>query len=240
MIEIPGIAVPRIPIRRIGGSPFPIRPAPLFFLGWVLAALIFTGCGRVPRIIVLSDPLSAEEHLDLGVVYERKGELDLAAREYERALRKDKKLVQARINLGNVRMERKEYREAGEEYRKALSLHPGHPGASNNLAWAAILSGTGLEDAAARMEAVLAAEEHRTPPLLDTMGVLRMKLHRPGAEEVFAEAERRCLAIRGNAGSGGETPAAGRPECPDAVLTEIREHRKELSGRFPSPPALVQ
>lgn len=214
-------------IRRSGGSRFPCRPAPLLFLGWVLAALLFTGCGRVPRIIVLTDPLSAEEHLDLGVSYERKGELDLAAREYERALRRDRNLVQARINLGNVRMARKEYREAGEEYRKALSLHPGHPEASNNLAWAAILSGTGLEEAAAQMEAVLAAEERRTPPLLDTLGVLRMKLDRPGAENAFAEAERRCLAA----------PA----ECPDAVLREIREHREKLPpGRSSSPPALVQ
>lgn len=214
MTGIPGIAAP------------PLRPVPLLLLGWVLAALLFTGCGRVPRIIVLTDPLSAEEHLDLGVAYERKGELDLAAREYERALRSDRKLVQARINLGNVRMARKEYREAGEEYRQALSLVPGHPVASNNLAWAAILSGTGMEDAAARMEAVLAAEEHRPPPLLDTLGVLRMRLRRPGAEDLFAEAERRCLAA----------PA----ECPDAVLAEIREHREELSGRSPSPPALVQ
>lgn len=204
----------------------PLRPGPLLFLGWVLLALLFTGCGRVPRIIVLTDPLSAEEHLDLGVAYERKGELDLAAREYERALRQDRNLVQARINLGNVRMARKEYREAKEEYRKALSLHPGHIEASNNLAWAAILSGTGLEDAAARVEAVLAAEKHRTSPLLDTLGVLRMKLHRPGAEEAFAEAERRCLAAP--------------MECPDTVLREIREHREELSGRSPSPPPLVQ
>lgn len=208
----------------------------------LLVAGVFVGCGRIPRIIVLSDPLSAKEHLELGVAYERKGELELAAREYERALRKDKKLVQARINLGNVRVANREYREAMEEYREALALQPGHPEAANNLAWAAILSGTGLEDASARMDAILSKEEDRTPVLLDTLGVLRMRLHRPDAGEAFAEAERRCLAIRDGAGSGGETPAAGRPECPDAVLTEIREHRAELSGRIPvpPPPALVQ
>lgn len=208
----------------------------------LLAAGMFVGCGRIPRIIVLSDPLSAREHLELGVAYERKGELELAAREYERALRKDDTLVQARINLGNVRVAKREYREAKEEYRKALALQPGHPEAANNLAWAAILSGTGLEDAATRMESVLAKEEHRTPPLLDTLGVLRMRLHRPGAEEAFAEAERRCLAIRGEAGSGGETPAPGRPECSDAVLREIREHRAELAERTPAPaaPALIK
>lgn len=221
------------------GSRLSVGPLPALIL---LVAGVLVGCGRIPRIIVLSDPLSAKEHLELGVAYERKGELELAAREYERALRKDHELVQARINLGNVRVAKREYREAQEEYREALALQPGHPEAANNLAWAAILSGTGLEGAAARMEAILAKEEHRTPPLLDTLGVLRMRLRRPGAEEAFAEAERRCLAIRDDTGSGGETAAAGRPECPDAVLREIREHRAELAERIPvsTPPALVQ
>jgi len=191
---------------------------------------------------VLSDPLSAKEHLELGVTYERNGEWDLAAREYERALRKDRTLVQARINLGNVRVAKREYREAKEEYREALELQPDHPEAVNNLAWAAILSGTGLEEAAERMEAILASEDHRTPPLLDTLGVLQVRLHRPGAGETFAEAERRCLAIRDDAGPVGEKPASVRPECPDSVLEEIREHR---AGRFegipvPTTPALVQ
>jgi tetratricopeptide (TPR) repeat protein len=207
-----------------------------------LAAGVLAGCGRLPRVIVLSDPLSAREHLELGVAYERKGESDLAVREYERALRKDKTLVQARINLGNVHVEKREYPEAMEEYRKALTLQPGHPEATNNLAWAAIQSGTELEEATARLEAILVQEEHRTPALLDTLGVLRMRLHRPGAGDAFAEAERRCLAIRIEAGSGGETSAAGRPECPDAQLREIREHRADLAERTraPTPPALVQ
>lgn len=225
--------------REKPGSRLSVDPLPALIL---LVTVLLAGCGRIPRIIVLSDPLSAEEHLDLGVAYERKGELELAAREYERALRKDRTLIQARINLGNIRVAKREYREAKEEYREALALRPGHPEAANNLAWAAILSGEGLEDAAARMEAILGKEEQRTPSLLDTLGVLRMRLHRPGAEEAFAEAERRCLAIRNEPGTGGETPAAGRPECPDATLREIREHRAELAEGIPVPaaPALVQ
>lgn len=201
----------------------------------LLMALLPAGCGRVPRIIVLSDPLTAEEHLELGVAYERKGELDLAAREYERALRKDGALVQARINLGNVHVAKQEYREAMEEYREVLTFRPGHPEAANNFAWAAILSGSELEDAAARMEEILAKEEHRTPPLLDTLGVLRMRLHRPGAGDAFAEAERRCTAARNETASGGGPPAAGMEGCPDEVLREIREHRAELDERIPMP-----
>ncbi|NNG47894.1 MAG: hypothetical protein HKM86_12395 [Deltaproteobacteria bacterium] len=41
------------------------------------------------------------------------------------------------------------------------------------------------------------------------------------AEESFAEAERLCLE-------------EGEPGCPGDVLREIRDHRVELHGRFPS------
>ncbi|GAB4364430.1 MAG: hypothetical protein Kow00128_06090 [Deltaproteobacteria bacterium] len=208
----------------------------------LLAALLLLGCGRIPRIIVLTDPLSAKEHLELGVAYERKGEPDLAAREYERALRKDRSLVQARINLGNVHLANGEYPKAKEEYREALSVAPEHPEASNNLAWAAILSGTDLEESAERMEAVLRKEEARTPALLDTLGVLRMRLRRPGAGDLFEEAERRCLQARSGSGSVEGTGGSGGSGCPDAVLEEIRRHREEQDGRnrAPDPPALVQ
>ena len=197
----------------------------LLFLQTVLAA----GCGRMPRIIVLEDPLTAEEHIELGVAYERSGEYDLAVREYERALRKDGESFQARVNLGNVRLAKKEYGKAAGEYREALGIRPGDPEATNNLAWVAIRSGEDREEAAAAMEAVLSREENRTPALLDTLGVLRMRMGEPAAaEEAFDEAERRCLA-------------EGVPGCPDGVLREIRDHRAEISGQIPpsSPLPLV-
>ena len=191
----------------------------LFLLPAVLAA---AGCGRMPRIIVLTDPLTAEEHLALGVAYERNGEFDMAIREYERALRKEKDFFQARVNLGNARLSKKEYGKAEEEYRKALEVRPGDPEATNNLAWAAIFSGERMEKAATRMEAVLSPPESRTATLFDTLGVLRKRLGRPAAaEEAFAEAEAICL---------------GKPACPAETLREIRDHREERNGRFPAPP----
>jgi len=175
----------------------------------------------MPRIIVLEDPLTAEEHLELGVAYERSGEYDLAIREYERALRKDRESFQARVNLGNVRLAKKEYGKAREEYREALRIRPGDPEATNNLAWAAILSGEEREEAAAGMEAVLSREENRTATLLDTLGVLRMRMGQPAAaKEAFDEAERRCLE-------------AGVPGCPDGTLREIRDHRAGRNGQIP-------
>jgi Flp pilus assembly protein TadD len=178
----------------------------------------------VPRIIVLEDPLSADEHVALGVSYERKGDLGPAAREYGRALAKDPSSFPARFNLGNVRLAEKRYDAAREEYLKALELRPGDPEAANNLAWAAILSGSGREDALRRMEAVLSDAARRTPALLDTLGVLLGGLSRPDeADKAFAEALSRCVA--------------GGPDCAEAVRAEILEHRDALRARRAAPPA---
>jgi len=196
----------------------------------LLVLLPAGGCSRVPKIIVLEDPLTAAEHVDLGVAYERKGELDLALREYERALRKDGKLYRARVNLGNVFLAKKEHGKAREEYLRALELRPGDAEATNNLSWAAISSGEGIEEALARMESVVSGPGGRQPVFLDTLGVLRMRANRPGpAEEALALAESLCR-------KAGATPREGvntDTPCPEEVLREIGNHRRELRSRFP-------
>jgi tetratricopeptide (TPR) repeat protein len=197
------------------------RCLPALLLPFLLAV---SACARLPKVIVLEDPLSAEEHVTLGVAYERKGEPESAAREYERALRKEPGYFRARVNLGNVRLAQERYGEARQEYLAALALRPADPEATNNLAWAAIRSGGDREDALRRMEAVLAGPERGSPPLLDTLGVLLGELSRPAeAERTFAEAERMC--------------GSGDPACTDAVKAEIREHREALRSRFPAPAA---
>jgi Tfp pilus assembly protein PilF len=198
----------------------------------LLALLLSGGCSRLPRIIVLEDPLTAAEHVELGVAYERKGELDLARREYERALLKDRKFYRARVNLGNIFLAKKEYGKAREEYLLALKLRPGDAEATNNLSWAAIFSGEGIDEALARMGSVVSGPGGRRPTLLDTLGVLRMHASRPGeAEEAFALAEELCR-------QAGVTPREGvngEPPCPEEVLREIEDHRGELRRRFPPP-----
>ena len=198
----------------------------------LLALLLFAGCFRLPRIIVLEDPLTAAEHVELGVAYERKGELDLARREYERALRKDRKFFRARVNLGNIFLAKKEYGNAREEYLLALELRPRDAEATNNLSWAAIFSGEGIDEALARMESVVSAPGGRRPTLLDTLGVLRMRANRPGeAEEAFALAESLCR----QAGAVPSEGMNGEPPCTEEVLREIEDHRGELRRRFPTP-----
>jgi tetratricopeptide (TPR) repeat protein len=220
-------------------------------LPFLLVLLLAGGCSRVPRIIVLSDPLTAAEHVELGVAYERKGELDLARREYERALLKDRKFYRARVNLGNIFLAKKEYGKAREEYLLALGLRPEDAEATNNLSWAAIFSGEGIDEALARMESVVSGpappvspaagvpqqREARigaggAPILLDTLGVLRMRANRPGpAEEAFAQAETVCR----QAGAAPREGVNGDVPCPEEVLREIEDHREELRRRFPSP-----
>ena len=200
-----------------------------WFLPFLIVLLLAGGCSRVPKIIVLEDPLTAAEHVDLGVAYERKGELDLALREYERALRKDGKFYRARVNLGNVYLAKKEYGKAREEYLLALELRPGDAEATNNLSWAAIFSGEGIDDALIRMDSVVSGSGGRQPVFLDTLGVLRMRANRPGpAEEAFALAETLCR----QAGAAPREGVNGAP-CPEEVLREIEDHREELRRRYP-------
>lgn len=198
----------------------------------LLVVLLLTGgCSRIPRIIVLEDPLNAAEHVELGVAYERKGELDLARREYERALLKDRKFYRARVNLGNIFLAKKEYGKAREEYLAALELRPGDAEAANNLSWAAIFSGEGIDEALARMESVVSGTKGRRAALLDTLGVLRMRANRPGAAaEAFDLAETVCRQAGASSREGLKDEAA----CPEEVLREIEDHRKELRRRFPS------
>ena len=187
--------------------------APVFLLLTLAAA----GCGS--RIIVLTDPLSADEHTALGVSYEREGKLELASREYERALKKDPGAFHARFNLGNIRLAEKRYDAAKEQYLKALEIRPDDPRPANNLAWAAIFSGVGMEDALGRLELALSEKSRRAPPYLDTLGVLLVEMSRVSeARVVFNEALARCQALD--------------PSCTEAVRAELHEHSEALAGRL--------
>jgi tetratricopeptide (TPR) repeat protein len=100
---------------------------------FTIAALLALLCGcSLPRIIVLSDPLSPEEHLKLGTAYESKGDYDLAAAEYKTASRK---LPLAHLFLGNVFFLQRNYAAAEAEYRRAIDALPENPRPYNNLAW---------------------------------------------------------------------------------------------------------
>jgi tetratricopeptide (TPR) repeat protein len=109
----------------------------------VAALAVIFGCS-LPRITVLDDPLSPEEHLKLGLAYESKKEYDLAAAEYTAASRS---LPAAHLFLGNVLFLQGKYAESEQRYRRAIKELPGDPRPYNNLAWLYCTQGTKLEEA---------------------------------------------------------------------------------------------
>lgn len=106
-----------------------------------LAAIAILGCSH---LVVLHDPLTAPEHNDLGVVYESQGRLDLAAKEYRRALKVDPHYGRARLNLGNTEAAAGRWARAEREFRRALADLPGDPDPPNNLAAALLRQGKDL------------------------------------------------------------------------------------------------
>lgn len=88
----------------------------------------------MPQIVVLQDPLSASEHNELGVIYERSGKPDLARQEYLKAARKDASWPVPLFNLGNLAYGQGDPDRAEHFYRRCLALDGTDADAMNNLA----------------------------------------------------------------------------------------------------------
>jgi Tfp pilus assembly protein PilF len=137
--------------------------------------LLLSGCS-LPKIIVLNDPLSAEEHLKLGSIYDSQGKTALARDQFREAAGRDPKSVRAWSLLGDAAYKMKEYAEAEKAYAKAVDLDPGSGDLRNNLAWVYVEQGKDLDEAKAlASKAIELTPEHR-PYYLDTLGVIQLKL----------------------------------------------------------------
>ena len=104
-----------------------------------LFALMLSSC-TLPRIIVLKDPLTPEEHVNLGVAYENRGEFDAALAEYEAA---SKTLPVANLYMANIHFQKKEFKKAERLYERAIA-RTHDPRAYNNLAWLYYTTGSNL------------------------------------------------------------------------------------------------
>src|SRR5208337_1087569 len=109
----------------------------------LLVVCLVSSCA-LPRIIVLDDPLSPEEHVNLGLAYEKKGETDHAIVEYQKAA---EKLPDAYLYLGNIYMHMNRLDQAEAFYCKTIEESPALADAYNNLAWLYYMQGSNMEGA---------------------------------------------------------------------------------------------
>jgi Tfp pilus assembly protein PilF len=100
----------------------------------LLAVLILAGCA-MPKIVIFDDPLTAQQHNDLGVAYEEKGDFNLAAKEYEKAMKKNREWVVPYLNLGHLYYRQGKLDQAERILREGIRIKGDHPDLLNNLAW---------------------------------------------------------------------------------------------------------
>src|SRR3989304_6493373 len=104
------------------------------FIFAIILLLSVSSCGPIPRIIVLHDPLTMDEHISLGLSYEQKGENDLAVQEYIKAMKMSDDDFRPFFYAGNVYYKKKEYKLAEKYYNKALKIAPDNGDVHNTLA----------------------------------------------------------------------------------------------------------
>ena len=141
----------------------------------IASALLLFGCS-LPKIIVLHDPLTAEEHDNLGRIYESQGKFDIAAEQYREALKLDKTHLPSLLLLGDLSYHTKDYPEAETAYGKVIKLDAKNGDAHNNLAWVYIATGKHLDRAKDLISKALTLNAAHRPYYLDTLGVVLLKL----------------------------------------------------------------
>jgi tetratricopeptide (TPR) repeat protein len=139
----------------------------------VLTLLLTAGCALRPHPV--PDPLSADEHNDLGVAYYAQGEAARAAREFERALALRPGLVRARVNLGDARLALGDVDGAIAAYEQARAAAADDPAIANNLAWALLQHPRRWPEAEPLIRGALATAPEPRGYYLDTLGVFLLR-----------------------------------------------------------------
>ncbi|MGH7322874.1 MAG: tetratricopeptide repeat protein [Candidatus Rokuibacteriota bacterium] len=158
-------------------------------LAILTAGFLVTGCAR-PRAPVW-DPVSADDHNDLGVAYHTRGEFELAARQFRRALALRPGWARAFVNLGDAQLALGLVDEAISAYERAHVVGPANPATANNLAWALLQHEGRWPEAEPLIRGALARDPQPRGYYLDTLGLLFLKKGEPRAA---LEALRAALA----------------------------------------------
>jgi Flp pilus assembly protein TadD len=123
----------------------------------IFLIVLMAAC-TIPKIIVIDDPLTAEQHNDLGVAYEQKGDFDLAGKEFEKAIKKNKDWVIPYLNLGHLYYRQGKLDQAEATLREGLRVKGNHPDLLNNLAWVLMEKGQ-LKEAKALIDKAIAIDD---------------------------------------------------------------------------------
>ncbi len=141
----------------------------VYFALFSLIIIPIFGCS-MPRIVLIDDALTPDEHIALGIAYEKKGLLDEAIREYETAAKKSK---DAFLYLGNAYFLKGDSESAEKNYKKAIKKKPDHADAYNNLAWLYYLRKENLYEAEALAQKALELNPEKRDIYLDTLKKIR-------------------------------------------------------------------
>lgn len=135
-----------------------------------LCLVVFFGCG-LPKIVVPDDPLTAKEHLNLGIAYEKRNEFDPAIKQYEMAA---KKLPVAYLYLGNTYFQKMNFDEAEKNYKEAIRKDPQNADAYNNLAWLYCAKKENLNEAEKLVVEAMKIDPSKENIYMDTLEKLKM------------------------------------------------------------------
>lgn len=183
---------------------------PSTYMSLLIMCVMLQGCASLTASYFMKDPLSAEEHNNLGVIYEREGEYELALGEYKKAIDKDGPIVTTLVNTGNVYFKLGQLTNAETYYKRALGKDEKNLVAANNLASLYIGSGAGHREGLGYMLRAVENVEAIPPFALDTIGVLYIKI---GDKEAG-----RDLLFRACRSEGIE----------EAILEQIKTHLAEI------------
>jgi tetratricopeptide (TPR) repeat protein len=90
-------------------------------------------------------PSEAVQHLHAGIEADKKGQLDLAVSEFQKATQLDSTLAAAFLDLGEVYIEQRAYASAVAPLKRALALNPNIEGGHQLLGYALLAQGYAVE-----------------------------------------------------------------------------------------------
>ena len=114
-------------------------------LFWMVGLL--PACASLSPLVHHTDPLTTEQHCQLGATYEAQGLTALAREQYDAAFRQDKRSIPVLIARGNLAFGSGDLKGAETDYRRVLKRDRKHAGANNNLAMVHLKRGGPLEKA---------------------------------------------------------------------------------------------